>query len=132
MEPSETERWRHEIGAKRDDGLPKGGVQAPSVSIECRREGATGVVVISGELALEGGDAAEVAVAGLIADGVTNVSVDAGGLTFLDSSGLAGLLAARALVVGAGGTFRFGPTTDHVARVIDLAGVHDLLGPEAT
>jgi anti-anti-sigma factor len=88
------------------------------VSIECRQEGAAGVVVvISGEL---------------IADGVTNVSVDAGGLSFLDSSGLAGLLAARALVVDAGGTFRFGPTTGHVARVIDLAGVQDLLGPEAT
>src|SRR5687767_8961786 len=99
MEPSETERWRHEgVGDNRGDGLPRGGLPAP-VSIECRQEGASGVVVISGELALDGGDAAEVAVAGLVANGVTDVSVDAGRLTFIDSSGLAGLIAARALVV---------------------------------
>jgi len=145
MEADETERRSHdELGDNTDDGLlpesdpvrgigsAKDGVHTGSVSIECRQAGATSVVVISGELALEGGDEVEVAVAELIADGVTNVSVDAAGLSFIDSSGLAGLIAARALVVDAGGTFRFGPTTDHVARVIDLAGVHDLLGPEAT
>ena len=149
MEPTEPQRRSHdELVDNMDDGLLAGsdpvqhigsatagtgdGVHAPSVSIECRQEGAAGVVVISGELGLEGGDAVEVAVAELVADGVSNVSIDAGGLTFIDSSGLGGLLAARALVVDAGGTFRFGPATDNVARVIDLAGVQDLLGPEAT
>jgi anti-anti-sigma factor len=141
MEPPDTQRQSpHDID---DDLLPRSdpvqdigraadGVHAPSVSIECRQEGVNGVVVISGELGLEGGDAVEIAVAELVASGVSDVSVEAGGLMFMDSSGLGGMLAARALVVDAGGTFRFGPATDNVARVIDLAGVHDLLGPEAT
>ncbi|HMG45515.1 MAG TPA: STAS domain-containing protein [Acidimicrobiales bacterium] len=129
MEPTEPQRRSHdELG----DNVTAGTVHAPPVSIERRQVGATGVMVISGELGLEGGDAVEVAVAELVADGVSDVSVDAGSLTFVDSSGLGGLLAARALVVDAGGTFRFGPATENVARLIDLAGVHDLLGPEAT
>lgn len=105
------------------------GVDTDSVSIVCRRDGATGVVVLSGDLDLGGGDAVEATVAALLADGVKDVSVQADGLTFMDSSGLGGVLAARALVIEAGGEFRFGPTTDTVARVIDLAGVGDLLGP---
>jgi anti-anti-sigma factor len=107
------------------------GVGAESVSIVCRRDGATGVVVLSGDLDLAGGDAVEAAVAALVADGVNDVLVQAEGVSFIDSSGLGGLLAARALVVEASGEFRFGPMTDTVARVIDLAGVSDLLGPTA-
>ena len=106
-------------------------VDTRAVSIECRRDGTTGVVVLSGDLDLAGGDAVEAAVAALVADGANDVSVEAEGVRFIDSSGLGGLLAARALVIEAGGKFRFGPMTDTVARVIDLAGVSDLLGPTA-
>lgn len=105
------------------------GVDTDSVSIVCRRDGTTGVVVLSGDLDLAGGDAVEAAVAALVADGVNDVSVQAEGVSFMDSSGLGGLLAARAMVIEANGEFRFGPMTDTVARVIDLAGVSDLLGP---
>jgi len=105
------------------------GVDTDTVSIECRREGTRAVVVLAGELDLGGGDAVEEAVAALAADGVDDVQVEARGLTFMDSSGLGGVLAARAIVVEAGGEFRFGPTTATVARVIDLAGVGNLLGP---
>ena len=110
-------------------GAAQGGVDTDTLSIACRRDGRTGVVDLSGELDLGGGDAVEATVARLVADGVGDVAVRAEGLTFIDSSGLGGLLAARAMVVDGGGEFRFGPTTDAVARVIDLAGVSDLLGP---
>jgi anti-anti-sigma factor len=116
------------VGEEADAGE---GVDTGSVSIVCSREGATGVVVLSGDVDLAGGDALETAVAALVADGAKDVSVQAEGVTFMDSSGLGGLLAARAVVVEAGGEFQFGPTTDTVARVIDLAGVSDLLGPTA-
>jgi anti-anti-sigma factor len=112
-----------------DEADARDGVDTNSVSIVCRRDGATGVVALSGDLDLAGGDAVEAAVAALVADGVNDVSVQAEGVSFMDSSGLGGLLAARAMVVEANGEFRFGPTTDTVARVIDLAGVSDLLGP---
>jgi anti-sigma B factor antagonist len=114
-----------------DEADARDGVDTNSVSIVCRRDGASGVVALSGDLDLAGGDAVEAAVAALVADGVKDVSVQAEGVSFMDSSGLGGLLAARATVVDASGEFRFGPTTDSVARVIDLAGVSDLLGPTA-
>lgn len=107
------------------------GVDPDSLSIVSRREGATGVVALSGDLDLAGGDAVEAAVAALVADGVRDVSVQAKEVGFIDSSGLGGLLAARAMVIDAGGEFRFGPASDSVARVIDIAGVRDLLGPPA-
>jgi anti-sigma B factor antagonist len=107
------------------------GVDPDAISIVSGRDGATGVVTLAGELDLLGGDAVEAAVAALMEDGVSDVSVQAADVTFIDSSGLGGLLAARAMVVEASGRFRFGPMTDAVARVIDLAGVGDLLGPAA-
>jgi anti-anti-sigma factor len=105
-----------------------GSVDTGSLSIACRREGTEAVVVLAGELDLAGGDALEAAAARLVADGVDDLSIQAEGVTFIDSSGLGGLLAARAIVIEAGGELRFGPTTDAVARVIELAGVTDLLG----
>jgi anti-sigma B factor antagonist len=102
---------------------------AHSMSIVCHREGTSAEVQLRGDLDLAGGDAVEATVDDLVTNGVTDVTVRADGVTFMDSSGLGGLLAARAMVVDADGDFRFGPTTDRVARVIDLAGVDDLLGP---
>lgn len=105
------------------------GAEEGTVSIVSHREGDTGVVVLGGELDLLGGDAVEAAVAALVADGASTIAVDAGGVTFLDSSGLGGLLAARAVAVDAGGELRLGPVTDGVSRVIELAGVWHLLDP---
>jgi anti-sigma B factor antagonist len=112
-----------------DVAVAGNGADGDPVEIVARRDGATAVVVLSGEVDLEGGDAIEETVASLVADGVERVSVEARGVTFIDSSGLGGLLAARSTVVDAGGEFHFGPTTENVARVIDVAGVADLLGP---
>jgi len=114
-----------------DESDPGDGVDAGSMSMVCDRVGPRVVMVLTGDLDLVGGDAVEAAVAGLVADGVEQVWVRAEGVGFMDSSGLGGLLAARAKVVEAGGVFRFGSATDAVARVIELAGVGDLLGPTA-
>lgn len=107
-------------------------VDTERLQIASRRDGVDGVVVLTGELDLAGGDAVESAVAGLLAEGATRIWVQAGDLRFMDSSGLGGLLAARERVVGADAEFSFGPMSEIVARVIDLAGVHDLLGSEAS
>jgi anti-sigma B factor antagonist len=112
------------------DSVGDGVSPAPRpASVESRRDGSVGVVILSGELDLDGGDEVEAAVAGLLAEGVTTVAVDAGQVTFMDSSGLGGVLAARGRVVESGGDFRFGGATDNVARVIDMAGVRDVLCP---
>jgi anti-anti-sigma factor len=115
-----------------DDAAGVGDAVTPAprpASVESRRDGATGVVTLSGELDLDGGDEVEAAVAGLLAQGVTTVTVDAGALTFMDSSGLGGVLAARGRVVETGGDFRFGEVTGNVSRVIDMAGVRQVLYP---
>jgi anti-anti-sigma factor len=107
-------------------------VDPERLQIASRRDGIDGVVVLAGELDLAGGDAVENAVVGLLADGATRIWVQAGDLRFMDSSGLGGMLAAREKAVDAGAEFRFGPMSEIVARAIDLAGVHDLLGAEAS
>ena len=114
-----------------DESTPRDGVDTGSMSIVCDRDGPSVVVALSGDLDLVGGDAVEAAVAALVAEGIEHVAVQAERVGFMDSSGLGGLLAARAKVVAAGGEFRFGPATDAVARVIEIAGVGDLLGPTA-
>ena len=99
------------------------------MSVDSRRQGDSAVVAVAGEVDLEGGDAVEDAVATLVADGVTDISVDMRGVTFLDSSGLGGLLAAKVRVEGAGGQLRLDAAPTNVARVISLAGVTDILVP---
>jgi anti-sigma B factor antagonist len=108
---------------------PDGDAGTEPVSVVSRREGTSAVVVVAGEVDLEGGDAVEDAVAALVAEGVTDISVDARGVTFLDSSGLGGLLAAKVRLEGADGRLRLGQVPDNVARVIELAGVTDILAP---
>jgi anti-sigma B factor antagonist len=111
---------------------PELSVDPERLQIASRRDGVDGVVVLAGELDLAGGDAVENAVTGLLAEGATRIWVQAGELRFMDSSGLGGLLAAREKAVEQDAEFRFGPMSEIVARVIDLAGVHDLLGAEAS
>jgi anti-sigma B factor antagonist len=100
-----------------------------SVSIASHRDGSTGVVVLAGELDLHGRHRLETTVEALVADGADHISVEAGDLTFIDSSGLAALLMVKARVEIAGATFRLGPVTKAVARVIDVAGLTDELEP---
>src|SRR5262245_26825857 len=101
---------------------PEVRLDAGRLQIASRRGGGDGVVVLAGELDLAGGDAVENAVVGLLADGATRIWVQAGDLRFMDSSGLGGVLAAREKAVEAGAEFSFGPMSEIVARVIDLAG----------
>jgi len=109
-----------------DDGL-----DMDAVTIVSHRDGSTGVVVLAGELDLHGRHRLESAIEALVANGADCISVEAEDLTFIDSSGLAALLLAKARVEGAGGTFRLGQVTNAVTRVIELADVSDLLGPGA-
>ncbi|HEY8546889.1 MAG TPA: STAS domain-containing protein [Acidimicrobiales bacterium] len=118
------------MGPNRNIVDPGDGGETAPVSVDCRREGASAVVVLAGEVDLEGGDAVEDAVAALVDDGVTDISVDARQVTFLDSSGLGGLLAAKVRAEGAGGRLQLGPVPDNVARVIELAGVTEMFAPD--
>jgi len=55
------------------------------------------------------------------------LELDAGQLAFLDSAGLKAMLQAWAATREAGGNFRLSGASPLVSRVIDMAGVADLL-----
>jgi anti-sigma B factor antagonist len=63
--------------------------------------------------------------------GVTTLELDLSDLSFVDSSGLNALLAARRRLDEAGGELRVTKASDVALRLFDVAGVRELLGPTA-
>ena len=86
-------------------------------------------MTLTGELDLWGRPQLADAVARLATDGATDITVDAGGLGFIDSSGLTALVYARIALTALGIGFRLDPVTPGVRRVIDLAGLGEDLLP---
>jgi anti-anti-sigma factor len=86
------------------------------------------VVALTGECDLSG---REELVAVLLAaiDGPRTVIVDVGGVTFIDSSGLHGLVTAHHAALQAGGRVYVVNARDRVAALLNLTGLADLLSP---
>ncbi|MGQ0615950.1 MAG: STAS domain-containing protein [Acidimicrobiia bacterium] len=97
------------------------------VDIKTLVEGDQAVVRLDGELDLDGVGALTEVLASLAAQRVTTVSVDAGLVTFIDSSGLRALLQGRERLVNAGIAFQVSPASAAVTRVLDMTGTRDLL-----
>jgi anti-anti-sigma factor len=61
-----------------------------------------------------------------------DVTVDLGGVTFMDSSGITVLVRVQRLVIDAGHMLRVTGEQANVRRVLEIAGLYDALhGPEA-
>ncbi|GAA4568936.1 hypothetical protein GCM10023176_24390 [Micromonospora coerulea] len=86
------------------------------------------VVVLNGECDLAVRDALTAALTAAVASRPV-VVVDAGGLTFLDSTGLHGLVTAYHAARREGGRLHLVNATGAVANVLELTGVGDLLRP---
>jgi anti-anti-sigma factor len=97
--------------------------------VSSRRQGGRVVVELAGELDLHGCDRLTAEVEKFLDDSVEVVELDAHRLTFADSAGLRAILLTRAAVDKAGAQFRLGQVSPSVGRVIDLAGLGDLLLP---
>jgi anti-anti-sigma factor len=82
---------------------------------------------VSGELDLATGPMLRQAVGEALGRGRRQVAVDAGALTFMDSSGLVALVAARNDVAAAGGTFRLTAVSPQVAALLEMTGLADEL-----
>ena len=105
-------------------------VEAPDeFTIAVRREGPHAIVEIAGELDLHESARFEEQVSAALTD-VATIELDASGLTFIDSAGLQALLAARDDARERGIHFRFTAVSEQVARVVEVAGLHDLLSGE--
>lgn len=98
--------------------------------ISSRRDGNRAVVVIGGELDLHGSERLTDEVKRVLADGagaVERLEIDAGDLTFADSAGLRAVLLARAEAQSTGVTFAVSQVSAPVERVIEMAGLTDVL-----
>jgi anti-sigma B factor antagonist len=71
--------------------------------------------------------------AALVRTDITHVLVDLAGVTFLDSSGISGLLKGRRHADAHGKTYRIASATGVALRVLEVSGVWDHLagGPTA-
>jgi stage II sporulation protein AA (anti-sigma F factor antagonist) len=89
------------------------------------------VVALVGELDLHGSDRLAVEVQQALREPVELLELDVTRLTFADSAGLRAVLLARSAAESNGATFRISDVSPPVGRVIEIAGLGDLLRPAA-
>jgi anti-sigma B factor antagonist len=95
------------------------------------RSGDACVVVLSGELELSGrDDLIKILLDAVKTPGTAAVHVDLGAVDFLDSSGMAALMAAHHIATATDRTFSVVRASPHVTRALDVAGVLGILSPE--
>jgi anti-anti-sigma factor len=99
--------------------------------ISSRRNGAHVVVELVGELDLHGSDRLAVEVQQALREPLEVLELDATRLTFADSAGLRAVLLARTEAESSGAAFRISAVSPPVGRVIEIAGLGDLLLPAA-
>ncbi len=87
-----------------------------------------GRVAMAGELDAATTSVLAERIAALRASGANGLIVDATDVSFLDSSGLRTLVAARGEIEDAGGTFLIDGMSPAVERVLDICGMLELAG----
>lgn len=91
-----------------------------------RRDGAI-VLVVTGDIDLGSRGALETRIADAVREPVRAVEVDLSGVDFLDSSGIASLVAGWRMSDAAGRSYRVIAAAPLVQEIMSLAGVWDLL-----
>jgi stage II sporulation protein AA (anti-sigma F factor antagonist) len=98
--------------------------------VTTRADGARTVVTLTGELDLDATHRLLLEVRqALTRTGPEAVDLELHGLSFVDSSGLQALLAARDEIVDAGVRFRVASISALAARVVEIAGLGHVLSP---
>jgi anti-sigma B factor antagonist len=99
------------------------------LSISSRRSGSRAVIEIDGELDMQGTAPLKAELQKVLANAVDLVEIDASRVRFVDSAGLTALLAVQADATNAGMGFRVAAASDQFTRVVNLAGLDDVLLP---
>jgi anti-anti-sigma factor len=100
------------------------------LTISCQQFGSRAVIELSGELDLQESGRLTEQLQELLPQGVNRLAIDAARVTFTDSAGLRAVLWARTEAQAQGVDFQITALSPKVERVIDLAGLRDLLlGP---
>ena len=96
-----------------------------SFGVATRRDGATAVVELEGELDLHGVGILTAAVGDLLGEPPPrSIAVDAARLTFIDSAGLRALLVAQRDAEAAGAVLGLVNSSPPVDRVLGMTGLH--------
>jgi|Tabmets5t2r1_1033131.scaffolds.fasta_scaffold08230_3 anti-sigma B factor antagonist len=95
------------------------------VEAEQNRTGTT--LILEGEFDLTGTDRFWAFFGEALSASPRSMTLDAAGLTFIDSSGLKALLHARAAATDAGVVFRVSEPSPELRRIAEITGVEDLL-----
>ena len=98
-----------------------------ALAIEVADSGPTSTVALSGELDLSTAARLQAAIDGLMAQGRHRLVVDLTGLTFCDSTGLTTFVRGNRDCTAKGGWLRLSGARGHVARVIGISGLLDVL-----
>jgi anti-sigma B factor antagonist len=93
-------------------------------------DGTEPAIVLVGEFDMTGVDLFWGAVSEVLGTCPRSVAVEAGGLTFVDSSGLMALVRARDAAAEAGATFRVREPSPALRRIAELCGLKELLSVE--
>jgi anti-anti-sigma factor len=98
-------------------------------SASSRQDGDRVVIALEGELDLHGASRLESEMHKALATPVTGIELDTTDLMFVDSSGLRTILQIKEQTEAAGAVFRIRAVSAPVERVIQVAGLTDVLFP---
>ncbi len=102
-------------------------IPADVLYIEAHHHDTGATIVLVGEFDMTGTELFWAHVSGALEAHPTSITIDAGGLSFIDSSGLMALLRARDAAVDAGVAFEVRQPSPALRRIAEVAGVKDLL-----
>ncbi|HEX7744065.1 MAG TPA: STAS domain-containing protein [Micromonosporaceae bacterium] len=96
-------------------------------AIRERRQDVVAVLALTGELDMASAPVFQEHVDALVAAGKVQILVDVAELSFCDSAGLNAFIRGDRLSAAEGGWLRLTGAQGHVARVIELSGLHEVL-----
>jgi anti-sigma B factor antagonist len=96
-------------------------------AIREHRQDALAVLALTGELDMASAPVFQEHVDALVATGTIQVVVDIAGLSFCDSAGLNAFIRGDRQCAVRGGWLRLTHAQGHVARVIEMSGLHEVL-----
>ena len=105
-------------------------VQAPPgdvLYVETRQDGAGPIIIVVGEFDMTGVEVFWAHVTQAVEARPVSITVEARGLTFVDSSGLAAMVRAREAAADAGVTFRISEPSPPLRRIVEIFGLDGLL-----
>jgi anti-sigma B factor antagonist len=115
---------------RHDARAARGTSSTDAFAVAMRYDHDVGTVRLAGELDLNGIEKLAATVDQLLDRNVAAVRVDTSDLRFIDATGLAALVEAQAAARAAGARFQLRGTSAPVERVIDLAGLSEVLIPQ--